>query len=53
MEIKVRCPDCSKEIKIKLYIVEKLRLENERLRRELQKRNQAPDMPDFFKEIFK
>jgi len=53
MEIKVKCPACSKEIKVKLHIVEKLRAENAWLRQQLKNQSKAPDMPDFFKEIFK
>lgn len=53
MEIKVKCPDCGKEIKVLLHMVDKLKAENQELKRQLQKRSNTPDMPDFFKEIFK
>lgn len=58
MEIKIKCPQCDKEIKVALHIVEKLKAENEYLKLRLQKieneKNKVKnDMPDFFKEIFK
>jgi cell shape-determining protein MreC len=51
MEIKVKCTDCGKEMKIMLHIVEKLKAENESLRKELQIRSSTSDMPDFFKDL--
>ena len=53
MEIKIKCPVCGQEIKVLLHMVNKLKAENQELRRQLQKRDDIPDMPDFFKEIFK
>lgn len=61
MEIKINCPDCSKEIKVKIHKVVKLENEikrltalNEHYRNQIisQKKQTTNDMPDFFKGIF-
>lgn len=53
MEIKVRCPQCGKEVRVLLHVVDKLKAENQDLRRQLHSKNSGGDMPDFFKDLFK
>lgn len=53
VEIKVRCPQCGKEVRVLLHVVDKLKAENQDLRRQLHSKNSGGDMPDFFKDLFK
>jgi predicted nucleic acid-binding Zn ribbon protein len=53
VEIKIKCPECGKEIKVLLHMVDKLKAENQELRRQLQKQKETSNIPDFLKEIFK
>lgn len=51
--IKITCPDCKREIKVLLHMVDKLVAENGALKKQLQKRKATPDMPDFMRDLFK
>jgi len=60
--IKITCPDCGKEIKVLLHMVDKLVAENEALRLQLYNQNVKNtgkkskgdfDVPDFMRDLFK
>lgn len=53
MEIKIKCPDCGKEIKIRLYIVEKLEAEILKLKAKIRDLESKNSINDLFGGIFK
>ena len=53
MEIKIKCPDCGKEIRVRLHVVEELMKEISDLKAKIKEIKGVADASNIFSNIFK